>query len=70
VDTVGDVGDGDVRLGDVRPDALPHPPRHGAVQSADRIGVGRETDGQDRHAERFRFVAGILAAQTHQILEG
>ena len=65
---VGDVADGNFvfRLAGIK--AGPHGARNFAVQRGDGVGAPRKLQAQHRHAEFFVVIAGILAAQPHELL--
>ena len=68
---VGDRTDGDVlRRLRLRIDRLPHVPAHLAVESGDAVDVFGESEGEDRHAQRFRTVAGRLSTEIRERAAG
>ncbi len=70
VHAVGDVADRHLFLGTVGEQRLPHPPRDGAVQRADAIGVPRELQRQHGHAERLVVIGRVDPPQSHEVLVG
>ena len=68
VHAVGDRGDGQLRLRQVRPNVAPHLARHLTVQLADAVGRVGQANRQDGHAERFVVIAGILPAQAQELV--
>ena len=66
MDAVGDGGERQLFLGQLRPGVLPHLSRDLAVQLADSVGVAGQFEGQHRHAEGFLGVLRVLAAKAEE----
>ena len=47
----------------------PHGPRHFAVQRRHRVGMPRELQAQNRHAELLLLIVGVDPPEAHQVFE-
>ena len=70
VDAVGDRDDGQLGRGELGPEPAPHLAGNLAVETADRIGVGRETQRQNGHAEGAVVVVRVEPSQSQEFLAG
>ena len=52
MDTVGNMGDGDLIFGSSRPNMRPHAPGHFSVQFTDPVAVLRHAQPQNKHGKR------------------
>ena len=70
MDTVGDMGDGNLVLRHCGPEHLPHTARDLAVTRADPIGASREPQCQRRHTELLTVICGVLPAKSEELAAG
>ena len=70
VNAVGDVADGNLVLGEVRPEAIPHVAADLAVEFAHAVGGATGLEREHSHTERLVGLLWIHAAQRHQVIEG
>ena len=67
MDAVGDVADGDGVFGAAGIEALPHGAGDFAVERGDGVGAAGELEAEHGHAEGLAVVAGMLAAEAHEV---